>query len=459
MNSSQLVKTIIEGEAKDILREHGVPDVNVIDISHERIDKKSDYNDFGINIILPANTGRPNTAVVTNAKWQDWMMRNISAVRLDSAEYRFTIPGSDKQYLYAGDVIHHEVKNIHLKEYKEGTGKILFLENITRFGEAFEAKNAPVAMLYDNTIVFWWNLNTRTDTNVAIIRFALTELLKSLDQTTYPPRQTEEARRLRMKNKYIEFTSVEVSNLKQDIERSQDDIHYLTNELTNKYKTIQDAILRLGAYEEDNKKRDRDFERFFERVSNHPKLEAFDIVDNQMTLEIKDLHIKYGSENVALPRYVTTVDLRNGQISATTKDPLNFVPIHPHIFERGEACMGNFIQQFAKIVASGNLSQVVDFVIEFLQSYNPASPVPGGDWLSWSMAYKFNVNRSEAQSQHPKEWEKQRKDLAKIDARYRRPDDDFTEAPVEPFSCRNCSGEITMYPCEHCDYDPDNDDN
>ena len=138
----------------------------------------------------------------------------------------------------------------------------------------------------------------------------------------------------------------------------------------------------------------------------------------------------------AQEKMTVVVDLSNGNISASSSET-KFTPIHPHIFPHGGACMGNFTDHFYNIVASGNLSQVVDFVMEFFQSYNPSSPVGGGDWLSWSMALKYNTSYVTVKEKHHKEWEEKRKELAHYDSRYRNSDDEDeeevnTNEPPEP---------------------------
>ena len=173
-------------------------------------------------------------------------------------------------------------------------------------------------------------------------------------------------------------------SLQEDLENTKSNQESYISNYLDAQNRLNDLNARLTQYKEKNEIETIATE-FVERLTNHKKISSFDFENSMLTIYTKDLKITYEGDTAYLPPYKVKLNCNNGSLNITTEK--SSTNIHPHVYDDGRACLGNFSEIYPKLLATHNYVQVIDLLIEFLQSFNSDSPIYNFNWKNFQSTY------------------------------------------------------------------------
>lgn len=123
-------------------------------------------------------------------------------------------------------------------------------------------------------------------------------------------------------------------------------------------------------------------------LKKHKKIFKYSFKNEEiMELRVHELKLSYEGETILLPPMIVEINIKTGGLFITLDkrrmaghliwgDILSEIDdnnYHPHVRSEGGVCMGNFAEVYATVIASGEFVQVIELVLEFLQTYNHTS--------------------------------------------------------------------------------------
>jgi len=376
-------------ENKEVLQRYNNPHINYVDITPTRQDQRQDYMNFGINIVRLIETRAPRN-LMPEESWGDFtniLMLNEDAIH----NFRVKIPHSRTSYVYTG-----KVKRYSVPEYLIVPDSIVTIEfnelyrtdldNATNLSPRF-----PLAYVAGNTIFPCFDLTERTPANKAIMRFLLDKALSLIPEATYRRSKPENYEEHEFTEAMKQFLGGRQRNIKQELIEHEQNAERGFREYVQSTRRVADLRIAIASSEASDKTIEENCREAIEYFKKHKNVASWKAVRSQLILVLKELKITYKKETIDIPQMEVSINLEHGDFRAITKDKDHpILRCHPHIFDHGGACVGNFTTIFPKIVASGKLAQVLELLIQFFETYNESSPAIG--WSKWRYMLKHNIN-------------------------------------------------------------------
>ena len=375
-------------ENKDIVAEHGNPHFNIIDIGSVNSEEEETlYRGFGINLVFCSSSMTPG--YVPRLSEVRTTFQNLNCISANTRQFKLKIPGfNGNEYVFAGNMVLSKWASIHIPKPES----LLTLPKIDDIQNTRTYTNVNLAYQFENTIIIWWDLNERTLTNKSLMRYVLKTLLPRINPTTYPrnrPDNYEESELTKMLNT---MQRTRFASLEEQLVRDQDNQARAMETYLQSTRAIQDTNRSIAIQSQNTLVNEDLAKQFLIYAKNHIKIEEWKIESPILIIKLKDLKMEYKKEVLSLPKITVSINIRTGNFSAiASEEECHMRPIHPHIFDEGRACLGNFSTIFPRIVATCQLAQVCELLIQFFENYNPESPVPDGNWMIYRWCLKNNI--------------------------------------------------------------------
>ena len=252
-------------------------------------------------------------------------------------------------------------------------------------GEVFPVEQYPIGFVVENKIYFNFALHDDMATQVLVEAV----LHEAAPLVVFPkPLSSLET----FKTVFESFLTASL-NRKKNLERElTSNTAYYLREYIEKERELQLIRVELISHQENLEAKKTKAEDLYTFMEKHRKISSFSFQNGSLQMIIKDLSMSYGGDTRELPPFNVKMNITSGEMSislhkvamrhekwASIKDTRFF---HPHINENGIPCMGNFREIYAKVLASGEFKQVIELLLEFLQSYNPGSPYNSWDFYA-----------------------------------------------------------------------------
>jgi hypothetical protein len=396
-------------ENKDILDEYHNPHVTFIRAGeHEQSDEEQLYRRFGINIVLCNSSATPSFIPSLQAIRETY--RGLDYVRNDTMEIRVKLPQCRNEYIHIGQSV-----LIRWPDGNEVPDGLVLVKNIAvqRRDSVRAYANAAIAYQYQNTIVIWWSMEERNNANKAVLRHILKTTLGNISEETYPRQRPADFEKEEMYRLLTAMHNVRHEGLETQERQEEYNAQRALETYIRANRKVTEIQAQLEQAKSGNLKLEEKASQFVDYIKKAKKIERWSINGSSLTIGFKDLHIEYMKDVIALPKITATIDVRSGTFSAAaTEDTTKTLPVHPHIWTEGRACLGNFTTIFPRIVAAVQLPQVCELLIQYFETYNNDSPVPGGNWIKWRIAAKNNINVIQVNTEQAvKSWEAHIKSL------------------------------------------------
>lgn len=380
-------------ENKDILEKFDTPEVHTISIKDSVENYASQYKQFGINLLLSEEHTTPRE-LPENEDIRS-VFRSINFLTNPTTQIEVKIPGNRNTYMYYGRMM---ISTFTSDRQMTKPDILIQLPKITLDNSTYEAVN--VAAVYNNIIVIWIDLKERTLTNKALLRYILKEALPHISPTTYPRQKPDSYEQQQMFNLLRDINNKKFQYLNNSLKEAQ---RSQANALSN-YIEYSRSIVETSKQIEREKLNDTSYEKlseeFVQYATKATKIKKWEVENKSMRIDFHNLNITYKQETIAIPPLTVTINMATGSFSAVaSNEECKVSPLHPHVFENGNACLGNFTNIFPRVVSSGQLAQVCEILIQFFETYNEDSPVPGGTWVRWRQAVKQNKNSDEIETE------------------------------------------------------------
>ena len=168
----------------------------------------------------------------------------------------------------------------------------------------------------------------------------------------------------------LECSKQELGNTERTILRHEDDLRHAYRQLTRVREEID--LLEAQTVPAIKRRARSEIDRLRGMVPQ--ALQAVKVEGDKLVVTTHPVVIDHGGVLYELGRYCLTIDIRGRQIRIRGLDREVQGHTHPHVHQTGEPCLGSMASPVADMLARQDLFGLVIGLLEYLRSYNPASP-------------------------------------------------------------------------------------
>ena len=372
-------------ECSTVLKKYNNPELNFLEFTYNTDFKPENINNFGINIITSESSNLILPHIDSLPEKIHALTREISIFNTQIGQVRIKIPKLTRKFIIESnfpDIIID--KNKIAKAEKDKIAKIIYSEsfqfinrNIPANQQGEKAKSYPIALVYDNSIMLWWDLDSRTQANRTIMKYILDEALKFIPEDKFKREKPKDWEIDKFKKIMVSFSSDKERRLKQNLAETQNikeqSLAQYSRTTIDEENYIKEIALtkRLKRGLEDKAKASIKYFNEFK------KLKSWKVMDNEkIQFTIEGITMEHLEDKLTLPTIDATVEIKTGTFTLLPGDDKykDIDPIHPHAFSYGRVCLGNYSTIYPKLVAMGQFNQVLDLICQFIETYNADSP-------------------------------------------------------------------------------------
>lgn len=241
----------------------------------------------------------------------------------------------------------------------------------------------PVATIYDNTLVIFWDLSRKLPANREIWKMALEWGLEKLDKVKYPPKPSQETIRAGVLIAFKEIHKAGGKRLEDNVRSCKENTEQYLARSIEIGKEFLEYTEQLRHRNELAEKLDEKVVDFLNYMDKHAKVKEYAVDGKVLKITTKDLEMTFRKETLKLPEYVVRLNMETGMFTVSAPTVKGNI-IHPHIAYDGDPCLGNYMTVYQKIVIAGEYRQLLDLIISYLVAYNDHSPISG--WRTFKYA-------------------------------------------------------------------------
>lgn len=179
-----------------------------------------------------------------------------------------------------------------------------------------------------------------------------------------------------LRDALLAFRSLRSREIEDAIEGKNRYVSDYMAALVRTTRETQELLAQLAAAKQSDQPVNAD--KFIRYVERNRHIVDVSFVAGTLAFTTQNIIMHDQSDDVdrKLPRYHVSIQLGNPAPTITLADYTD-VPdghaIHPHVKNNERPCLGNYTEIYAKIAMNGELSQLIDLLLEYLRNHNPSS--------------------------------------------------------------------------------------
>jgi hypothetical protein len=169
------------------------------------------------------------------------------------------------------------------------------------------------------------------------------------------------------------YGQTELARLGEEVQGGEREVAVRAERLRAAVRTLHAARLRRQAMELALERQRHEFEGDYEVLVSLPHVRAVEVEGSCVRVLTDTITIEHEAERYRIGEFALTLDLERG-ISVTNLANTGTKPAwdHPHV-QGGLPCLGNLRDGCEKLLAECQLPPLVSVLIQFLQTYIPAT--------------------------------------------------------------------------------------